>query len=86
MAAHLENTVAAGAEWAISHAQFARAIALSAHGDPNEALALCNAGLTRRIPMRDQWCCVWGVHIRGWSLVQLILSSSAPNEQIIRWS
>lgn len=84
--AHLDATVASGAEWAISHAQFARAIALSAHGDPSEALALCNAGLARQIPMRDQWCCVWGVHIRGWSLAQLILGSGASDEQIIRWA
>ncbi|MFE4456061.1 AAA family ATPase [Nocardia tengchongensis] len=85
---HLNTTLAAGAQWAISHAQFARAIALAAHGDPNQALALANAGLARQIPMRDQWCCVWGVHIRAWSQAELIIGAGVhtPADEILQWA
>ncbi|MFE4457191.1 ATP-binding protein [Nocardia tengchongensis] len=85
---HLDTTVAAGADWAISHAMFARSIALSEHGDPVEALALANKALARQIPMRDQWCCVWGIHIRSWALAELIIAAGAdtPRDDIVQWA
>ncbi|MET8876129.1 AAA family ATPase [Nocardia sp. NPDC004604] len=85
---HLAGTAAAGAQWATSHAQFARAIALSEHGNPTEAVALCNAGLAQQIPMRDQWCCVWGIHIRSWALAELISSSGTDSvtDHVVRWA
>ncbi|OJF78898.1 ATP-binding protein [Nocardia seriolae] len=69
--------IAAGPQSAISWARFARAIAVSAHGDPVEGLALCDTALAWQIPMRDHWGVVWGLNIRAWILSRLILAEPA---------
>ncbi|MFB8008453.1 AAA family ATPase [Nocardia sp. NPDC056000] len=85
--AQSERMVAAGAQWAITWARFARAIAVCAHGDPKAALALCDAGLAWQIPMRDHWGGVWGLHIRAWILSRLITAlPSALDARAVPWA
>jgi DNA-binding CsgD family transcriptional regulator len=74
---HLERTTAAGAGMARSWAQLALAIALTKHGDAQEALKLGRAALAHRLSMGDQWGTTWGVHIRMWSLARLITDQIA---------
>ncbi len=69
---HLERTTAAGAGLATSWAQIVLAIALTKHGDAQEALAMGRAALQYLLPLRDQWATTWAVHVRMWSLARLI--------------
>jgi predicted ATPase/DNA-binding CsgD family transcriptional regulator len=77
---HLERTAAAGAGLAQSWAQMALAIALTKHGDAEEALQLGRAALVYQLPRGDQWGPTWAVHIRMWSLARLISDRSAAGE------
>ncbi|MFF2556348.1 AAA family ATPase [Nocardia sp. NPDC058058] len=82
-----ERMAAAGPQWAISWARFARAIAVCAHGDPKAALALCDQGMAWQIPMRDHWGGVWGLHIRAWILSRLITAlPSAGDVRAVPWA
>ncbi|WP_227980265.1 ATP-binding protein [Nocardia spumae] len=63
---HLDNMSASGAQWAISWAELAAAIAEAAHGDPARARELCDSAEGWQQPMRDQWGGVWALHIRSW--------------------
>jgi predicted ATPase/DNA-binding CsgD family transcriptional regulator len=74
---HLERTMEAGAGMARSWAQMALAIALTKHGDVEEALQLGRAALAYLLPRGDQWGTMWAVHIRMWSLARLITDQSA---------
>jgi predicted ATPase/DNA-binding CsgD family transcriptional regulator len=74
---HVERTTAAGAGPARAWAQMALAIALTKHGDPAEALQLGRHALTYQVPHGDQWGTIWAVHIRMWSLAQLITDQIA---------
>ena len=74
---HLERTTAAGAGWARSWAQMALAIALTKHGDAEEALQLGRAALAYQLPMGDQWGPTWVLHVRMWSLARLITDQMA---------
>jgi predicted ATPase/DNA-binding CsgD family transcriptional regulator len=74
---HLERTTAAGAGLARSWAQMALAIALTKHGDAEEALQLGRAALAYQVPVGDQWGPTWAVHVRMWSLARLIADQSA---------
>src|SRR5437588_7609053 len=74
---HLERTTAAGAGLARSWAQMALAIALTKHGDAEEALQLGRAALAYQLPLGDQWGPNWVVHIRMWTLARLIADQSA---------
>jgi DNA-binding CsgD family transcriptional regulator len=74
---HLERTTAAGAGLARSWALMALAIALTKHGDAEEALQLGRAALAYQMPLGDQWGPTWVVHIRMWSLARLIIDQRA---------
>jgi DNA-binding CsgD family transcriptional regulator len=74
---HLERTTAAGAGLARSWAQMALAVALTKHGDPEEALQLGRAALAYQLPLGDQWGPTWVVHIRMWTLARLIADQNA---------
>jgi predicted ATPase/DNA-binding CsgD family transcriptional regulator len=74
---HLERTTAAGAGWARSWAQMALAIALTKHGDADEALQLGRAALAYQLPFGDQFGPTWVVHVRMWSLARLITDQIA---------
>jgi predicted ATPase/DNA-binding CsgD family transcriptional regulator len=74
---HLKRTTAAGAGMAIAWAQMALAVALTEHGDAEEALRLGGAALAYQVPMGDQWGPAWVVHIRMWSLARLITDQIA---------
>jgi DNA-binding CsgD family transcriptional regulator len=70
---HLErSTAAGGAPFAQSWAQMALAIALTKHGDAEEALELGRAALAAQLPLGDQWSTTWVVRVRMWSLARLI--------------
>jgi predicted ATPase/DNA-binding CsgD family transcriptional regulator len=73
---HLERITAARAGWARSWAQMALAIALTKHGDAEEALQLGRAALAYQLPLGEQWSPTWVVHIRMWSLARLITDQS----------
>ena len=55
----------------------ALAIALTKHGDAEEALQLGRAALAYQLPLGDQWGTIWVVHIRMWSLARLITDQIA---------
>src|SRR5437588_5211061 len=74
---HLERTTAASAGLARSWAQMALAVALTKHGDPQEALQLGRAALDYQLPLGDQWGPTWVVHIRMWTLTRLIADQSS---------
>jgi ATP/maltotriose-dependent transcriptional regulator MalT len=73
---HLERTTAAGAGLARSWAQIALAIALTKHGDAEEALQVGRDALAYQVPMGDQ-CANWAVNVRMWSLARLITDQIA---------
>jgi len=75
---HLERTTAAGAGWARSWAQMALAVALTKHGDANEALKLGRAALAYQVSFGDQWGPTWLVNARILSLARLIIDQMAP--------
>jgi predicted ATPase/DNA-binding CsgD family transcriptional regulator len=74
---HLERTTAAGAGLVRSWSQTVLAIALTKHGDAQEALQLGSAALAYQVPRGDQWGPAWVVHIRMWSLARLITDQIA---------
>jgi DNA-binding CsgD family transcriptional regulator len=74
---HLERTSAAGAGLARSWAQMVLAVALTKHGDAEEALQLGRAALAYQLPRGDRWGPTWVVHIRMWSLARLITDQIA---------
>jgi predicted ATPase/DNA-binding CsgD family transcriptional regulator len=74
---HLERATAAGAAMTRAWAQMALAIALTKHGDAEEALQLGRAALAYLVPRGDQWGATWVVHIRMWSLARLITDQIA---------
>jgi predicted ATPase/DNA-binding CsgD family transcriptional regulator len=83
---HLEWMTAAGAGWERSWAQLMLAVALTKHGDAQEALQLGRAALAYQVSMGDQWGPIWAVHIRMWSLAQLITDQSVttnPNRSTL---
>ena len=74
---HLEHTTEAGAGMARSWAQMALAIALTKHGDAQEALQLSRDALAYLLSRGDRWGSTWAVHVRMWSLAQLITDQNA---------
>ena len=74
---HLERTTTAGAGMTTAWAQLAFAIALTKHGDAEQALQLGRAALAYQLPRGDQWGMTWAVHIRMWSLARLITDQIA---------
>jgi predicted ATPase/DNA-binding CsgD family transcriptional regulator len=74
---HLERATVAGATMARAWAQMALAIALTKHGDAEEALQLGRAAVAAQLPTGDQWGTTLAVHIRMWSLARLIADQIA---------
>jgi predicted ATPase/DNA-binding CsgD family transcriptional regulator len=74
---NLERTTAAGAGLARSWAQMALAIALTKHGDAEQALQLGRDALTYQFSHGDQWGPSWVVQVRMWSLARLITDQIA---------
>ncbi|MEU7767665.1 LuxR C-terminal-related transcriptional regulator [Nocardia sp. NPDC049190] len=73
---HLEHAADTGA-WSKAWAELPVAIALTKHGDPTEALTIGHAVLAHQLAVHDQWGAVWTVHVRIWSLAQIIADSIA---------
>ncbi|MGO4614214.1 AAA family ATPase [Nocardia sp. 2YAB30] len=74
---HLDHATRSGAGWAKAWAELARAIALTKHGDPREALAVGHSALAYQAAARDQWGVSFAVHIRHWALAQVLADSIA---------
>jgi predicted ATPase/DNA-binding CsgD family transcriptional regulator len=74
---YLERTTAAGAGFSRSGAQMALAIALTKHGDANDALQLGREALAYQVSLGDQWGPAWVVHVRIWSLARLVTDQIA---------
>ncbi len=55
-----------------SWAELTRAIALTWHGDPVEALELERSSLAYQLTVGDRWVGMWAVQIRIWTLARLI--------------
>ncbi|WP_330230125.1 LuxR C-terminal-related transcriptional regulator [Nocardia sp. NBC_00508] len=84
---HVDNAERAGARWATSWAELAWAIALTKHGDPNDALAVGRTTLSSQLAMRDQWGAVWAVHVRTWSLARLITEAAdVSSDAVTEWA
>ncbi|MEU7629067.1 LuxR C-terminal-related transcriptional regulator [Nocardia sp. NPDC049220] len=73
---HLEHAADAGA-WSKAWAELPVAIALTKHGDPKEALTVGYTILAHQVAVHDQWGAVWTIHVRIWSLAQVITDSIA---------
>lgn len=73
---HLATMTESGAQWAISWAKLAAAIATTAHGDPAAAEALCDSAVRWQRSMGDQWGGVWALHIRSWIAARRIGDST----------
>jgi predicted ATPase/DNA-binding CsgD family transcriptional regulator len=74
---HFERTTVTGAMWPTAWAHLPLAIALTKHGDAEEALRLGRAALTQHMRIGDQWGTMWTVHIRMWSLARLMTDEIA---------
>ncbi|MGW4774900.1 ATP-binding protein [Nocardia sp. NPDC004278] len=73
----LDRAGASGAPWEKSWAEFARAIALTRHGDPTEALDLERSSLAYQLAAGDQFAGWMVMEFRTWSLARLITDSLA---------
>ncbi|MEU7767974.1 LuxR C-terminal-related transcriptional regulator [Nocardia sp. NPDC049190] len=69
---NLDYASASGAGWAKSWTEIAWALALTKHGDATEALTVGRTALAHQVAANDHWGAVWTVHIRMWSLAQII--------------
>jgi predicted ATPase/DNA-binding CsgD family transcriptional regulator len=69
---NLDYATASGAGWLKAWAEMERAIALTKHGSPTEALTLERSALAYQLAAHDQWGGAWTVHIRIWSLAQIL--------------
>ncbi|WP_433192252.1 helix-turn-helix transcriptional regulator [Nocardia sp. CA-107356] len=74
---HLDRATASGAKWAKAWAEMARAITLTKYGSPTEALALGRSALLYHLQAHDHWGELWAVHIRMWSLAQIVSDMNA---------
>jgi hypothetical protein len=77
---HLERATAVGAGLSTAWAQMALAIALTKHGDAEEALQLGRAALADQLRIGDRWGANWAVHVRMWSLARLITDQIAAGD------
>ncbi|MGW4094852.1 AAA family ATPase [Nocardia sp. NPDC004750] len=74
---HLDRATASGARWAKAWAEMARAITLTKYGNPTEALDLGRSALLYHLQAHDHWGELWTVHIRMWSLAQIVREMDA---------
>ncbi|WP_084653832.1 ATP-binding protein [Nocardia altamirensis] len=69
---HLDNAKASGATGAQAAAELTLAIALTRHGDPNQALALSRSALAYQMRQLDSWGALLSVHVRAWALARIL--------------
>ncbi|MFE9747170.1 AAA family ATPase [Saccharothrix saharensis] len=77
----LDDARAAGAEWAISWAQWARGLAPLMHGRPVEAVQWFRAGLETQIELRERWGSTWGSEACFWALAAIAGRLEAANAE-----
>ncbi|MCO6007088.1 LuxR C-terminal-related transcriptional regulator [Actinoallomurus purpureus] len=64
---HLADTNAHGAPWAITWAQWARAVTELRHGDPQTAVVMLRSALRAQWDMGDRWGSTWCVESLAWA-------------------
>ncbi|WP_236567522.1 AAA family ATPase [Nocardia sp. CY41] len=69
---HLDHATTSGAHETKSWAELQWAIALTKHGDPTQALAIERTALAHQLEAGDHWGSAVAVHVRSWSLAQII--------------
>jgi DNA-binding CsgD family transcriptional regulator len=74
---YAESATASGAGMTRARAQMTLAIALTRHGDAEEALRLGRAALAYQVTLGYQWGLTWAVHVCMWSLARLITDQIA---------
>lgn len=72
---HLDHATRFGAGWAKAWAQLARAVALTKHGDPAEAVAVVRSALAFQVTARDQWGVSFALHILHCAWARIITDS-----------
>ncbi|MEU7769586.1 AAA family ATPase [Nocardia sp. NPDC049190] len=77
-----DRTNASGTPRDKSWSALARAVALTKHGDPTEALALERDSLAYQLAIGDQWAGVWLVEFRTWSLARILTDSSRRIDRV----
>ncbi|WP_433269600.1 helix-turn-helix transcriptional regulator [Actinosynnema sp. CS-041913] len=77
---YLADARAAGAEWAISWALWARGLAPLRHGAPVEAVSWFRAGLEMQIGLREQWGSTWSSEAIAWALAAVVEQDSAASD------
>ncbi|MGW6330992.1 AAA family ATPase [Nocardia rhamnosiphila] len=65
---HLAAARDSGANWALSWAELASAVALVRFGDPRQALLTTRSALRRQLDHHDQWGALWAVHLAAWAV------------------
>ncbi|WP_345363264.1 ATP-binding protein [Actinoallomurus liliacearum] len=63
---HLADTRAHGAPWAVTWAQWARAVTELRHGSPQAAVAMFRSALRAQWDMGDRWGSTWCVESLAW--------------------
>ncbi|WP_280454728.1 ATP-binding protein [Nocardia brasiliensis] len=84
---HLDHTRAVGATGAHAAAELVLAIALTKHGDPDQALALSRSALVYQMRQHDRWGALLSVNVRAWALARALsdlVAGTAPNRERTR--
>lgn len=68
-----------GTPWEKSWAESTRAVALTRHGDPAEALAMERSALAYQLTVDDWWVGMWVVLFRIWTLARLMTDMLADD-------
>ncbi|CCH28672.1 LuxR C-terminal-related transcriptional regulator [Actinosynnema sp. NPDC047251] len=77
---YLADARAAGGEWAISWALWARGLAPLRHGSPAEAVSWFRAGLEIQVGLREQWGSTWSAEAIGWALAGVAEHDGASSD------
>jgi predicted ATPase/DNA-binding CsgD family transcriptional regulator len=74
---YAESATASSAGMTRARVQMTLAIALTRHGDAQEALRLGRAALAYQVTLGYQWGLIWAVHVCMWSLARLVTDQIA---------
>ncbi|MBB5957677.1 non-specific serine/threonine protein kinase [Saccharothrix tamanrassetensis] len=77
---YLAEARAAGAQWAISWALWARGLAPLRHGAPVEAVTWFRAALELQIDLREQWGGTWSSEAIAWALAGVVEQDEAASD------
>lgn len=78
---HLGHAVTSGSDWSIAWAEIARSIALTKHGQVEEALRLAHTALADHLSTGDTWTESWAAGARIVALVQHLADRLASGQR-----